>query len=138
MSEKIDKFTETLRVNLTNIERQLHGVKEDLDAERHKDAAAIESKLESARKSLETAKAGVTGAENKVQLWIQAKRDAGTAVLQGWKEKLDQSQMNRYADRAEDNAAAAHSIAQAAVADAAVATYEAIGARNAAREMAQT
>ena len=138
MSEKIDQFTESLRVNLTNIERQLHGLKDDLSAERHKDVASIEAKLDTARKSLDAAKAGVKGAESKAQTWIKAKQEAGAAVIQGWKDKFDRSQMDRYADRAEDNAAAANSMAEAAVAEAAVATYEAIGARNAAREMARS
>ena len=138
MSEKIDKFTESLRVNLTKIETQLHGIKEDLSVERRKDSAAIQSKLVAARKNLEAAKADVKAAEGKAQIWIKAKQEAGTAVIQGWKDKLDHHQLDRYADRAEDNAASANSIAEAAVADAAVATYEAIWARHAAHEIVKT
>ena len=137
MSDKIDRFTESLRVNLTKIETQLHGIKEDLSAERRRDAAAIQSRLEAARKDLATANAGVKAAEGKAQVWIKAKQEARAAVIQGWKDKLDHHQMDRYADRAEDNAASANWIAEAAVADAAVATYEAIGARRAAQEMAR-
>jgi hypothetical protein len=135
MSATIDKFTEGLRVNLTHIETQLHGLQTDLNNQAKKDSAAIRASLDAARTSVETTRSQMKAAQEKAQIWIKAKQEAGAAVIQGWKDKLDREQLDRHAEKAEDNAVSANLMAQAAVADAAVATYEAMQARLAAHEL---
>jgi hypothetical protein len=135
MSATIDKFTEGLRVNLTHIESQLHGLQTDLNNHAKKDAAAIRASLDAARTNVENTRSHMKAAQEKAQIWIKAKQEAGSAVIQGWKDKLDREQLDRHAERAEDNAVSANLMAQAAVADAAVATYEAMQARLAAHEL---
>lgn len=129
MSDRINQFTESLRLNLTALEDQLTAVKGDLAASRQEDAAIVRSKLEAARKSLEFRKAQATAAQDKAQAWLKAKEEVGAATLRGWKEKHEKNKLERHAERAEDNAVSAVFFAELAMADAVIAVFEAVEAR---------
>ena len=135
MSDQIDKIAESLRVNLTRIADQLHGASRDLSVEARKDCKTMDAKLQAARQGLVSAKSAMRGAEEKAQSWIRAQQQAGTTGMENWKAKLDRFQMSRHAELAADNAASASLLAEAAVFNAVVAAYEAVGARRAADEL---
>lgn len=135
MSERINHFTESLRLNLTALEDQLTAVKADLAASRQEDAAIVRSKLDTARKALEFRKAQAQTAQGKAQAWLKAKEEAGAATLRGWKEKHEKNKLERHAERAEDNAESAIFFAELAMADAAIAVFEALEARLAADDV---
>lgn len=68
---------------------------------------------------------------------MKAKEASGAAVIQGWKDRHEDRKMVHHAERAEDNAAASICLAESAIADAVLASYEALDARLAAtRKMA--
>jgi len=129
MSKKNDKFCESLRLKLTTWESQLNGLKCDVKTVEQEGEATVELKLRAARLSVENQEEAVKAAGARAKRWLKAKRDASVAVVQGWKDKHEQRELDHHADQAEENAEAAICLAEAAIAEAIVATYEAIAAR---------
>lgn len=138
METTIEKFTETLRNKLSKIEGQLETVKSDFQAGQIEDKAAIKAKLKSAKLNVKSFSKDVKAAESKAKNWLKAKEKSGESVIKGWKAKFDQSKLDRHAKSAEENADAAISFAEAKIADAIYAVYEAIDARISATESPNT
>lgn len=133
MSTKIDQFCETMRVNLNSMEAQLEEAKSDIGKAQKAGADAFDRKLAEAKTAVEGQRNEVEAAGIKVRHWVAAKTEAGEAVIQGWKDKIgeqwDRSKLEMHADRAEASARSSVILAKAALADAKLATYEAIAAR---------
>lgn len=129
MSTKIDQFCETMRVNLNSVEAQLEAAKADIGKAQKDGADAFDRKLAEARTAVEGQRNDVEAAGIKVRHWVAAKTEAGEAVIKEWKDKFDKSKLEMHADRAEASARSSVILAKAALADAKLATLEAIAAR---------
>lgn len=133
MSTKIDQFCETMRVNLNSMEAQLGQAKADIGKASKDGAEAFDRTLAEAKTAVEAQRNDVEAAGIKVRHWITAQAEAGEAMVKGWKDRLgeqwDQGKLELHADRAEASARSSVILAQAALADAKLATLEAIAAR---------
>jgi len=129
MSTKIDQFCETMRVNLNSVEAQLEAAKADIGKAQKDGADAFDRKLAEARTAVESQRNDVEAAGIKVSHWVAAQTEAGEAVIKEWKDKFDKSKLEMHADRAEASARSSVILAKAALADAKLATLEAIAAR---------
>lgn len=133
MSTKIDQFCETMRVNLNGMEAQLEQARTDIGKAQKDGAEAFDKKLAEAKTAVEAQRSEVEAAGLKVRHWVTAQADAGGAMLKDWQDKLgekwDRGKLEMHADRAEASARSSVILAQAALADAKLATYEAIAAR---------
>jgi hypothetical protein len=132
MSTKTEKFRDSLNARLTKIQSQIDSVKSELKANYQDKQAALAKKLDAARAGVAAKKKEAKAAEAKAQDWIKAKAEAGADLIQTWKDKHEKSKLDRHANRAEQNAEAAIYYAEAALANAIEASYEAITARVAA------
>jgi hypothetical protein len=129
---KTDTFTDGLRQRLEGIDTQIHRMKTDLRDGMRQDNVSIEARITDARKHLEITKSNIEDVEAKSRNWIENRTAAGMAVIQGWKNDHNQEKLNHHALSAEEHAQAAIDIAECSIAEAAVATYEAMEARIAA------
>jgi hypothetical protein len=133
MSTKIDQFCETMRVNLNGMEAQLGQAKADIGKAQKDGAEAFDRTLAEAKTAVEAQRSEVEAAGIKVRHWVAAQADAGEAMVKDWKDKLgeqwDRGKLEMHADRAEASARSSVVLAQAALADAKLATLEAIAAR---------
>jgi hypothetical protein len=133
MSTKIDQFCETMRVNLNGMEAQLEQAKSDIGKAQKDGAEAFDRKLAEAKSAVEGQRSEVEAAGIKVRHWVTAQTEAGEVMLKEWKDKLgqqwDRSKLELHADRAEASARSSVILAKAALADAKLATLEAIAAR---------
>jgi hypothetical protein len=132
MSTKTDQFCDSLKVKLTKIQSQIDGVKSEVKTDYQHKQAALAEKLDAARASVAAKKQEAKAAEAKAQDWIKAKAEAGSDLIQTWRDKHEKGKLDRHANRAEQNAEAAIYYAEAALANAIEASYEAITARVAA------
>lgn len=129
MSTKIDQFCEAMRVNLNSMEAQLEQARSDIGKAQKDGAEAFDRKLAEAKTAVDGQRNDVEAAGIKVRHWVAAQAQAGEAVIRDWKDKFDKSKLEMHADRAEASARSSVIIAKAALADAKLATYEAISAR---------
>lgn len=133
MSTKIDQFCETMRVNLNGMEAKLAEARADIGNAQKDGADAFDRKLAEAKTAVAAQRSEAEAAGIKVGHWVAAQADAGKAMLNDWKDKIgdqwDRSKMEMHADRAEASARSSVILAQAALADAKLATLEAIAAR---------
>ncbi len=129
MSVKIDQFCDVMQTKLNAIEAQIERVKADVNSAGKEGLALFDSKLAEARAVVESQRNHVEAAGIKVRHWAVAKREAGEAVIAGWKGDIDRTKLEVHAERAEASARSSVVIAEAALADANLATYEAIAAR---------
>ena len=129
MSAKIDQFRDSLNAKLTKIQSQIDGVKAEVKTDYQQKQPALAEKLGAARANVAAKKQEAKGAAAKAEDWVKAKAEAGADLIQTWKDKHEKNKLDRYADRAELNAEAAIYYAEAALADAIEASYEAIAAR---------
>jgi hypothetical protein len=129
MSTKIDQFCETMRVNLNSVEAQLEAAKADIGKAQKDGADAFDRKLAEAKTVVEGQRNDVEAAGIKVRHWVAAQTEAGEALIKEWKDKFDKGKLEMHADRAEASARSSVILAKAALADAKLATLEAIAAR---------
>jgi hypothetical protein len=132
MSAKIDQFRDALNVRLTKLQSQIDSVKSEVKADYQNQQSVLAEKLGAARASVAARKQAAKGAAAKAEDWLKAKAEAGADLIQTWKDKHEKNKLDRYADRAEQNAEAAICFAEASLAEAIEASYEAIAARVAA------
>jgi hypothetical protein len=133
MSTKVDQFCETMRVNLNGMEAKVEEAKADIGKAQKDGAEAFDRKLAEAKTAVEGQRNEVEAAGVKVRHWVAAKTEAGEAMIKDWQDKFgaqwDRSKLEMHAERAEASARSSVIIAQAALADAILATYEEIAAR---------
>ncbi len=129
MSDKIDQFCDSMRTNLNAIESQVERVKSEMATAQKDGMAIFDRKLADAHKAVEDQRNDAEAAGIKVRHWVNAKREAGEAVLESWKASFDKGKLEMHAERAEASARSSVIIAEAALADANLAAYEAIAAR---------
>ena len=129
MNERIDQFTESMRQRISKMERQLETVKSDIHADMTNDKRDLQSKLKIAGLLVHKIRKDIKVADSGNPKVLKAHEKNGTAIAQGWKTEIKKAKLDSHASRAEDNAESAITIAEAKVAEAILATYEAIDAR---------
>lgn len=134
MSERIDQFADSLGERLTTIEKMIDEAKIGLEEAKDTDSDKLHSNSPSVRHKFEAAKNVVKAAESSVTQWLKAKEALGTSVVHGWKDERESRKLEHQAASAEDDAEAGIYLAEAAIVNAVVATYEAIDARRAAEQ----
>jgi hypothetical protein len=132
MSERIDQFADSLAQRLNTIEKMIDEAKIGLEEATGTDSNELPSNSQSVRHKFEAAKHVAKCAESNMTKWLKAKDASGTSVVQGWKDECESRKLEHQAASAEINAEAGIYLAEAAIVNAMIATYEAIDARRAA------
>ena len=136
MSQKVDQFCEKLRKDLTGVEDRLNQIKQQIDTANQETRSAIEAKFAKTKAKVEAEKKQVHDAMAKVKSRIEEKKAETHDKIEEWKANREQHKLDKRADRAEDYAAACIIVAADSVAEADLATLEAIDARLLAEEFA--
>jgi phenylalanyl-tRNA synthetase alpha subunit len=134
MSERVDKFCNDLRDHLNAVEGHLGQIKQRLDTSGKESRAAIETKVGEAKAKLDAQRQKVDKAKEDAKNRIEEKKAETTSKIEEWKTNREQHKLEKRADRCEDYAAACIFIAADSVAEADLATLEAIEARLLAEE----
>ena len=129
MGQRIDQFSEDLRLKLTKIDSTLDGVKAKIDGKGQNVDQTIRGHLEEVQRHIEQDRAKVSAAQVKVDSWVANQKIATATKVADWKANRELSKLQNRANDAEQYAAAALDIALAAVDDAEQATLEAWLAR---------
>ena len=116
------------------MEKMIDEAKIGLEEAKGEDSDELRSNSQSVRHKFEQAKLIAWSAEFSMTKWIKAKEASGASVVHGWMDESDSLKRERHASSAEDDAEAVISLAEAAVVNAVVATYEAIDAQRAAEQ----
>ncbi|MBP0000219.1 MAG: hypothetical protein J7641_14675 [Cyanobacteria bacterium SID2] len=129
MSEKIDRFTESLNQRLVDFEAKLTTVKSNLEKLSQESEEAVQTKLADATSQIEARKQEAESLKAKFTEWVEAKKTEAKSTIDEWKAKKEQEKLLARADRAEEYAVAAIVWAAAALDEAEIATLEALEAR---------
>ena len=129
MSEKINDFCESLRVQLTKVEDHLTRVGESIKAAPQQAADAVRSSIAEAKATHEQNVRKVDDAKVKLDERLQAKKQEVESQIEAWKTHREFDKLEKRADNAEGCAVAAIELAAACVVEADLATLEAIAAR---------
>jgi hypothetical protein len=129
MGQRIDKFSEDLRLKLTNIDSGLSGLKAKLDGKAQNAEQEARSYFEKVQKRIEQDRAKVSTAQTEVKNWLEQRKTATRDTIAEWKAKRETSKLQNRADKAEHYAAAAIVVALAGVDEAEQAALEAWLAR---------
>ncbi len=134
MSDKIDQFCESLRVKLNSVESYLAQVGENVKAAPQQASAALQSSIESVKTQHAKNMQQVADAKAKLEQRVKTKTEEVEASIEQWKKVREISKLDNRAVLAEEYAIAAIEIAAPSVAEADLATLEAIAARMDAEE----
>jgi len=129
MGQRIDQFSEDLRVKLTNIDGRFTSLRSKIDSKAQDAEREVRSQLDQARKRSEQNRAEILAAQARVKDWAENRKTATTEKIAEWKAKRDTNKLQSRADEAERYATAAIAIAMAAVDEAEQAALEAWLAR---------
>ena len=129
MSARIDEFCDWMLTALDGIEARAEGAKADIAAARQDGVDAFDRKLHAAEQAVADQRDRVEAAGTKVSNWADGESGPGNAAMRDWRDNMERGRLLMHADRAEASAHSSMIIAEAAIADAALATYEAIAAR---------
>ena len=136
MSERVDKFCNDLRDRLNAVEEHLDNIKQRLSTSSKETRAAVEAKVEEARKKVDAQKQKVEKAKADAKAHLDEKKAETKSKIEEWKANREQHKLENRADRSEEYAAMCILIAADGVAEAELATLEAIDARLLAEEFA--
>ena len=136
MGERVDRFCKDLRGRLSAVEEHLESIKQRLSTSSQESRAAVEAKVEEAKSKLEAQRQKVEKAKVDAKAHIDQKKTETKSKIDEWKANREQHKLEKRADRSEDYAAACIIIAADSVAEAELATLEAIDARLLAEESA--
>jgi hypothetical protein len=129
MGQRIDQFCEDLRLKLTNIDSGLSGLKAKIDGKAQNAEQEVRSHLERVQKRIEQDRTKVSAAQTEVKDWAEARKMETRDKIAEWKSKRETGKLQTRADRSEQYAAAAITVAAAAVDEAERASFEAWLAR---------
>ncbi len=138
MTKRIDKFGESLRLKLANMEIGLSDLKSKIDAKAQNAEQEVHNHIATLNKRIEDDRAKVTAAQNKIKHWVDEKKAATSANVAEWKTKRETSKLQHWAEGAETYADASIDLAVAAIDNAAQAVLEAWVARHDANVAART
>jgi hypothetical protein len=129
MSERVDKFCDSLRERLNALEGRIQSVKTNVQALPAKAEKALRETLDDVRTKLQAQKERV----EKARLDLKARADQKIAetkeAINEWKAKREVRKLNARAERAEAYAEAAIFLALASIDEAEEAVLDAVAAR---------
>jgi hypothetical protein len=129
MGTRIDQFCEDFRQKLTIADSGLDGLKAKIDGKAAHVEQDVQNHLDRVHKRVEQGRAKVAAAQADIKEWADGKKTATSDKIAEWKAKRDQSKLQNRADQAEQYAAAASTVAVAALDEAEEASLEAWLAR---------
>jgi hypothetical protein len=129
MSDKVDKFCEALRVNLTRVEDYISKVGENLKSASTTAEEEVKSKLNGLKATHENNVNKILEAKTKIEARVAEKKSELDSTVQEWKKNREISKLESRADAAEVYAEFAVEFAMAAAVEADIATLEAVAAR---------
>ena len=104
MSERVDKFCDSLRERLNALEGHFQSFKTDVQALPAKAEKALRDKLETARTKLHAQKERIEKTRANLKAHAQQKMGETEEAVSQWKAKRELQKLNARADRAEANA----------------------------------
>lgn len=137
MNDRIEQFTENLKQRISRMEHQLEDLNSDIHADLGNDSKSLQAKLKNAALLAGELQKKTKAENSENPKVLKAHQKNGVAADQGWKREIKKSKLDNHAARSEDNAQSAISMAESRVAEAIVATYEALAARMASNENSQ-
>jgi predicted nucleic acid-binding Zn-ribbon protein len=129
MGEKIDKFTNDLREQLTTADNRLNDLKNQVESAGEESRDAIQAKIDQAKSALEEQKSKAEEGRQRVKSYLEADLAETNQDVHDWKQKRELHKLDKRAERRENYAADAIFIAAAAIDEANVAFLEALEAR---------
>jgi hypothetical protein len=129
MGKRIDQFCEDLRTKLTRIDTGLDDLKGKIDSKAQNAEQDVRNHLDKVQKRIAQDKGKVSAAQTEMKNWAEARKVETQDKIAEWKSKRETSKLQNRADRAEQYAAAAITVAAAAVDEAEQASVEAWLAR---------
>jgi len=129
MGQRIDQFCEDLRLKLTNIDSGLGALKAKIDGKAQNAEQEVRSHLERVQKHIEQDRTKLSAAQTEAKDWAEARKVETRDKITEWKSKRETGKLQNRADRSEHYAAAAITVAAAAVDEAERASFEAWLAR---------
>ncbi|MGB8278295.1 MAG: hypothetical protein WCF20_10260 [Methylovirgula sp.] len=129
MAKHIDKFSEALRLKLTNIETSLRGLKSTIDAKAQHAEQDVRTHLDAVNKRVEQERAKVTAAQAEAKNWVDEQKASTSEKIAEWKTKRETAKLQHRAESAERYADASIVLAAAALDEAEHAVLQAWGAR---------
>ena len=129
MSIAIDNFTKKLHDNLEAVDNRIQSLKTSIQSIPKKTQSEIQSKLHEAKANLDAKKHEFDEYRVKLKTQFEEKDSEVKLNIEEWKENREVKKLEHRADKAEDYAATAVSLAIAAFDEAEKVTLEAISAR---------
>lgn len=129
MNDKVEKLRSELKEHLESVKARLDSAKDQLESAAQETSDSIDAKKEDIKAQLSEQKQKLAAARQQADEWVEAKKAETGEKIEAWTQNREIEKLEKRADRAEDNAAAAIVIAAYAADDAECAILEAIGAR---------
>ena len=129
MSDKVDKFCELLRVNITRVEDYISKVGENLKLASTTAEEEVKSKLEGLKATHQNNVDKILESKTRIEARVAEKKAEIDSTVQEWKKNREITKLESRADAAEVYAAFAVEFAMAAAVEADIATLEAVAAR---------
>jgi hypothetical protein len=127
--QRIDKFCESLRLKLTNVDSNMDSLKAKIDGKAQNAEQDVRHHLDGVKKRIEQDRAKLTAAQADVKNWVDDRRAVTADKIAEWKANREIAKLQGRADRAELYAAATIDVAVSAVDEAEQAALEAWLAR---------
>jgi hypothetical protein len=127
--QQINQFCDDLRLKLTNIDKGLGGLKAKIDGKAQNVDQEVRGYLDKVHKRIELDRSKVSTAQTEVKNWVEARKLQTQDKIAEWKSKHETSRLQNRAEGSEQYAAAAITVAAAAVDEAERASLEAWLAR---------
>lgn len=129
MSDKVDKFCEALRVNITRVEDYISKVGENLKSASTTAEEEVKSKLEGLKATHKNNVDKILEAKTKIEARVAEKKAEIDSTVQEWKKNREITKLETRADTAQVYAAFAVEFATAAAVETDIAAMEAVVAR---------
>jgi predicted nucleic acid-binding Zn-ribbon protein len=129
MGQRIDRFSEELRLKLTNVDSGLDALKSKIDGKAQHAEQDVRSHLDKVQRRIEQQRGKVSAAQSEMKNWFEDQKAGTTDKIAEWKAKREIGKLQSRADKAESYAAAAIDVAVAALDEAEQASLEAWLAR---------
>ena len=129
MGARIDQFCEDLRQRLTIVDSGLDGLKAKINGKAQHAEQDVKNHLDRVHDRVEQGRAKLAAARADVKEWTEERKTATSEKIAEWKTKRELGRLQDRADKAERYAAAASTVAAAALDEAEQASLEAWLAR---------
>ena len=124
MAKSIDQFSEEMRTKLGKVETGLHDLKAKIDSKASNVEKDARNHLDQVEKRIAQAQTKVSAAQAEMKKWVEARKVETKDKIAEWKSKRDTKKLQARANMADQYAAAARTVAAAAVDEAERASVE--------------